>query len=75
MMVRLAVAALINRVFIIVKVNTAAGINTGILFTNGKLPSIHPEPVSKSTYVKSQYIQLRRRTECYREWLVNTDPS
>ena len=51
MMVRLAVAALVNSVFINVQAETAAGtrrINMGILFTNLKLLSIHSALVSRS---------------------------
>ena len=66
MRVRLAIAALVNSVFINVKANMAAGtlqINMGILFTNGRLPSIHSESVTRSVS-KSQHIQpLRKMTE------------
>ena len=51
MRVRLAVAALVNSVFINVQANMAAGasrINMDMLFTNRKLPSIHSESVATS---------------------------
>ena len=50
-MVGLAVAALVNSVFILVQANMAAGtrrINMGILLTNRKLPSIYFESVRRS---------------------------
>ena len=48
MMVRLALAALVNSVFINAQANVARGacrINRDIVFTNRKLPSIHSELV------------------------------
>ena len=51
MTVRLAVAALVNGVFIKVQANMAARarrINMGILFTNRKLHSIHSESLPRS---------------------------
>ena len=60
MRVRLAVATLINSVFINVQANMAAGalpINMGILFTNRKLSSIHSESVPR-TRSKAKYIQV-----------------
>ena len=58
MRVRLAVAGLVNSVFINVQANMAAGarlINTDILFTNRKLPTIHSESVSISRSKASTY--------------------
>ena len=51
MKVRLAVAALVNSVFKNLQANMTAGvrqINMGILLTNRKLHSIHPESVPRS---------------------------
>ena len=63
----LAVGALVNGVFIIMPANMAAGarrINTSILFTNRKLPSIHSESVPRSsskgcTYSYAKKTQLQ----------------
>ena len=58
MMVQLAVAELVKSVYINVQANMAAGvhrIDMGILFTNGKLPSIHSESVTGSRSKASTY--------------------
>ena len=66
MRVRLAVAALVNGVFIMGNENMAAGargINMVIFFTNRKLPSIHSESVQRDGSKASPY--------CYAEKRVN----
>ena len=58
MMVQLAVAELVKSVYINVQANMAAGvrrIDMGILFTNGKLSSIHSESVTGSRSKASTY--------------------
>ena len=58
MRVGLAVAALVNSVFIIVQANMAEGvlqINKQILFTNRKLPSIHSLSVPRSGSKANSY--------------------
>ena len=52
MRLRIAVAALVNSVFVNEQANTATGarrINTGILFTNSKSRSIHSESVPRNS--------------------------
>ena len=63
MKVRLAVAALVNSVFINEPANTAVGtcqINMGILFTNSKLLSIHSESVPRSRSKVSKYSYAKK---------------
>ena len=69
MRVRLGVAALANSVFINVHANKAAlahKINTCILFTNRKLPSIHSESVPQSSSKASTYSHAEING-CYRD--------
>ena len=59
----LAIAALVNGVYIKVHANIVAGvcqINTGILFTNRKFPSIHSESVPRSRPKASAYSYAKK---------------
>ena len=66
MRVRLEVAALVNRVFLNMQANVAAGarcLNMGILFTNRKLPSPRPggsvvSQQSENSYSAQDYSRI-----------------
>ena len=64
MRVRLAIAAITNRVFVIVQANMATGarrINMGIFFfANRKLPSIHSESVPRSRGQKPSHLDTHK---------------
>ena len=65
MRVRLAVAAGVNRIFISVQENMAAGahwINMGILFTNCKLLSINSESVPRGESKAGTYCYAKKDT-------------
>ena len=64
---RLAVAALVNRVYIKVQSNMAAEsrqINMGIFFTNRKLPPIHSESVPRLWSKAIAYSYAKNMCSC-----------
>ena len=71
---RLAVAALVNSVFINVQADMAAGarrINICIFFTNHKLPSLHSESVPRSRSKVSTYSYPEKVTVSVAWWQID----
>ena len=67
-MVQLAVAVLVNSIFLNVQANMAKGtrqINMDIFFTNRKLTSIHPESVPRSRLKASAYSTPKKKAIFY----------